>query len=349
MKQAYTILSTLLLAFLLTVPTFAQEATQAVEPVPTQETVATEVAAPAVSVPATNTVMDWMQFVIDNGLHWYLFAFITVLFVGNLVPQSELAARRESAKKTDTPVDDTLIMLLELMQSIKGSLPVQPTTTVTTGNGTDTTITVSQPPPVIYTSQPPVGNTGTSTMDMSTPSYNPTIPIKENKYLAPYETRLDFPQGRQVHVPVNMGYVYECRDLSGKEFPHPNVNINTAYGARFDVGFIAGSWGFSYLTTLVKGVEYRVSVDYSAEVTGDKIGTLADWLWWELHLDNKPTDHINKGISNGARNVAEWTITGTGLPVIVTPRIRAAWASSGSNSAIVWHNLTIEPVETLVG
>lgn len=266
---------------------------------------------------------------------------LAVRMLGNSVPQSAIegimnrvidTALIEVKRMTDaTPnkVDDGFVNALIERQKANATGAIVPATP-TLPAPTPPTVTISE-----YPQQPVV----------TTPPYNPAIPIKENKYLAPYENRLDFPQGRQVHVPVNMGYVFECRDLSGKEYPHPNVNINTAYGARFDVGFIAGSWGLSYLTTFVKGVEYKVAVDYSAEVTGDKISTLSDWLWWELDLDNKPTDHVNKGISNGARNVAEWTVIGTGEPVIVTPRIRAAWASASNNSAVIWHNLTITPVE----
>jgi hypothetical protein len=348
MKTRNLIAAILLSLLLMAPPVIAQEATQAADATPTMEAAATETPLP-VAEPATDiqfTVAALIEFFTNNLpiIFMGIALVMSIKQVGKPQTQAEYDAEqkaivlaREEVKKTKSLLDDLLVEGRYIVNEMRGIAQTPPTLP-------------APQPPVIDISHPPVGNTGTSTMDMSTPSYNPTIPIKENKYLAPYETRLDFPQGRQVHVPVNMGYVYELKNLAkDTEYPHPNVNVNQAYGARFDVAFIAGSWGFSYLSTLVKGVEYKVSVDYSAEITGKEISHLSDWLWWELDLDNKPSGLPNVGISNGARHLAEWTITGTGLPVVVTPRIRAAWASSGSNSAIVWHNLTITPVETLAG
>ena len=350
MKQTYTILSTLLLAFLLSVPTFAQEATQAAEPVPTVETVA-----PSVPTPVSEPITDngFFTALFNSDVIWQVITVIAMLLLFRSVPQSTIDKLKAEAAKTDNPADDIGAKILEFLNANPSLIPDlfkrdTGTTTVTTGNGTDTTITVSQPPVVMYPA--PVGNTGTSTTDVSTPPFvpMPETPREEIKYLHPYETRLDF-GSRQVHVPVNMAYVFENKNGAGQDYPHPNVNINAAYGARFDIAFIAGSWGFTYLTGLAKNVQYKVIVDYSAEVTGKHLDSLPEWLWWELEVSSngKPglKTGVNQAIMNGAAHTAEWGITGTGEPVFLTPRIRALWASALDNSAINWHSLRVVPVD----
>lgn len=83
-----------------------------------------------------NTPLDWLQFVIENNLHWYLFAILSVIVAGNLVPQSVLEKKREEARQTETPWDDRLVALLEASQMIKQFLETQkPTTSATTSSG----------------------------------------------------------------------------------------------------------------------------------------------------------------------------------------------------------------------
>ncbi len=281
-------------------------------------TLETDVGVEQPPIAAGNTMLDWLQFAIDNELHWYLFAFITVIFVGNLVPQSEMQKRRESARQTETPVDDAFWTFLDMVQAFKRSMPA--------------TVPALPIPPA-------------NTPSANFPSVlNPSKPIGTTKYLAPYEMRLDMPEGRQIHVPVNMAYYFSNKDGIGKEYPHPNVNVNNAYGARFDIAHIAGEWGFTLMFTPDKDVKYKVTVDYSAQVTGQTVSTLSDWLWWTLLLDHAPGGN-NIGISNGARHEASWVIEGTGVPMMITPCIHAQWASAGDTSVIEWHNLTITPIE----
>lgn len=264
---------------------------------------------------------------------------LAVRMLGNSVPQSAIegimnrvidAALAEAKRMTDaTPnkVDDGFVNAL--IERQKANAAPQPTLPAPT----QPTVTVSDAP----------------TVTISTPPFSPVpeIPREEIKYLHPYETRLDF-GSRQVHVPVNMAYVFENKNGAGQDYPHPNVNVNAAYGARFDIAFIAGSWGLTYLTTLAKNVQYKVIVDYSAEVTGKHLDTLPEWLWWELEVstNGKPglKTGVNQAIMNGAAHTAEWGITGTGEPVFLTPRIRALWASALDNSAINWHSLRVVPV-----
>lgn len=148
---------------------------------------------------------------------------------------------------------------------------------------------------------------------------------------------------RVIYVPINTAASFENRDGAGKEYPYPSVNVNGAYGVRYDIAHIAGAWGWTILETLVRDVQYRVTLEYSAEVHGDKKDSLSDWLWHELIVGDLATG-VNQGVSNGARHTAQWSMTGTGLPVMITPRLRAQWASAGDMSNICWHQLTIEPV-----
>jgi hypothetical protein len=364
MNKLYTAIATLLLAFLLSVPVLAQEATQAVESVPTVETVATEVAAPPVtSEPATdihNAVDDVIEFFTNNLpiIFMGIALVMSIKQVGKPQTQAEydaekkaIAIDREEVKKTKTMLDDLMVegrYIVNEMRGIAQTPATQPTTTVTTGNGTDTTITVSQPPPVIYPSQPPVGNTGTSTTDVSTP---PFVPMPE----APHTITRNFGvtdssfektvngTRRVIHTPVNTSPLFSTLDAAGKEYPYPSVNVNSAYGVQFDIAYTAGAWGFTILETLVNGAAYKVRLDYTAQITGDKVDSLAEWLSHELDVNGKVTG-VSQGVMNGV-SYAEWGITGGHLPVMITPRIRCNWASAGSESKISWQRLTITPVD----
>lgn len=66
-----------------------------------------------------SSLLDFMTFVIENDLHWYIFALIGLLVAGNLVPAAEIERRRERAKLTETPVDDAMVNMLEAVQMIK--------------------------------------------------------------------------------------------------------------------------------------------------------------------------------------------------------------------------------------
>jgi hypothetical protein len=361
------LIATLLLAFLLSVPVFAQEATQAVEPTPTVETVATEVTAPVASEPTAdihNAVDDVIEFFTNNLpiIFMGIALVMSVRQVGKPQTQAEydaekkaIASDRESVKKTETKLDDVMVEARNILNEMRGIAQTpsqQPTTTVTTGNDGDTTVTVSQPPPVIYPSQPPVGNTGTSTTDVSTP---PFVPMPEVPHTitrnfgvtdSSFEKTVNGTR-RVIHVPVNTSPLFSTLDAAGKEYPYPSVNVNSAYGVQFDIAYTAGAWGFTIMETLVNSVAYKVRLDYTAQITGDKKDSLSEWLSHELDVNGKVTG-VSQGIMNGV-SYAEWGITGSGFPVMLTPRIRCNWASAKDESKISWHNLTITPVDALVG
>jgi hypothetical protein len=294
-----------------------------------------------------------IQAILGSDLIWQIIAVIAMLLLFRSVPQGTIDKLKTEAAKTDTPVDDFGAKLLEFLNANPSLIPDffkrdTGTTTVTTGNGTDTTITVSQPPPVIYPSIPPVGNTGTSTTDVSTP---PFVPMPEVPHTitrnfgvtdSSFEKTVNGTR-RVIHTPVNTSPLFSTLDAAGKEFPYPSVNVNSAYGVQFDISWIAGAWGFTIMETLVDKVAYKVRLDYTAQVTGAKVDNLAEWLSHELDVNGKVSG-VSQGIMNGV-SYAEWGITGSGFPVMLTPRIRCNWASAGEESKVSWQRLTITPVD----
>jgi hypothetical protein len=148
---------------------------------------------------------------------------------------------------------------------------------------------------------------------------------------------------RVIHTPVNTSPLFSTLDAAGKEYPYPSVNVNSAYGVQFDIAYTAGAWGFTIMETLVDKVAYKVRLDYTAQVTGDKVDSLAEWLSHELDVNGKVTG-VSQGIMNGV-SYAEWGITGSGFPVMLTPRIRCNWASARDESKISWQRFTITPVD----
>jgi hypothetical protein len=203
-------------------------------------------------------------------------------------------------------------------------------------------------PPVVTVSHPPVGNTGTSTTDVSTP---PFVPMPEVPHTivrnfgvtdSSFEKTVNGTR-RVIHSPVNTSPLFSNQDAAGKEYPYPSVNVNSAYGVQFDISWIAGAWGFTILETLVSGTAYKVRLDYTAQVTGAKVDSLAEWLSHELDVNGKVTG-VSQGVMNGV-SYAEWGITGGHLPLMITPRLRCLWALGQDESKVSWQRLTITPVD----
>ncbi len=344
MKRTYTFLATLLLAFLLTVPTFAQEATQAVDATPTAEAVATEVAPP--SEPVSDG--GFFAALFSSDIVWQILIALAMLLLFRSVPKETLDKLEKRATETESTADDMAIKVLRWLNANKELLPAilpetpQPTITVTappsptytTSGGQETTITVSQPPVTVYPTPPtetPVAIVRTfGTFDPALTSTHKFV-NKDGK-----ETL------RVVFNPVNTSPLFSNQNAAGTEYPYPSVNVNPAYGVQFDVSWIAGAWGFTVMETLVANVAYKVRLEYTAQITGDKVSSLPEWLWHELDVNGKVTG-VNQGISNGV-SYAEWGITGAGTPVMITPRIHCMWASAGDTSAIEWQRLSITPV-----
>jgi hypothetical protein len=299
---------------------------------------------------------ELLQNLLSSDIVWQILIALAMLLLFRSVPKETLDKLEKRATETESNADDMAIKVLRWLNANKELLPTlipdTGTTTVTTGNGTDTTITVSQPPPVIYPSTPNVGNTGTSTTDVSTP---PFVPLPEVPHTitrnfgvtdSSFEKTVNGTR-RVIHTPVNTSPLFSTLDAAGKEYPYPSVNVNSAYGVQFDIAYTAGAWGFTIMETLVNSVAYKVRLDYTAQITGDKKDSLSEWLSHELDVNGKVTG-VSQGIMNGV-SYAEWGITGSGFPVMLTPRIRCNWASAKDESKISWHNLTITPVDALVG
>jgi len=136
MKRMIRTLAVMWLMLLLVMPVVAQE--------PAPDIIPTAEAAVAIEEPTEtegNSVLDWMRFIIENDLHWYIFALIGLLVAGNLVPESVIKERKAEAKKTETPVDDGMVALLEAAQMIKQFLA-----------GTNTALTPNPVPAAVGTS-----------------------------------------------------------------------------------------------------------------------------------------------------------------------------------------------------
>jgi hypothetical protein len=293
---------------------------------------------------------ELLQNLLSSDIVWQILIALAMLLLFRSVPKETLDKLEKRAIETESNADDMAIKVLRWLNANKELLPTlipdTGTTTVTTGNGTDTTITVSQPPVVMYPA--PVGNTGTSTTDVSTP---PFVPLPEVPHTivrnfgvtdSSFEKTVNGTR-RVIHTPVNTSPLFSTLDAAGKEYPYPSVNVNSAYGVQFDISWIAGAWGFTILETLVSGTAYKVRFDYTAQVTGAKVDSLSEWLSHELDVNGKVTG-VSQGVMNGV-SYAEWGITGGHLPLMITPRLRCLWALGQDESKISWQRLTITPVD----
>lgn len=303
---------------------------------------------------------ELLQNLLQSDLVWQILIALAMLLLFRSVPKETLDKLEKRATETESTADDMAIKVLRWLNANKEILPTlipetpaptvpQPSVVIydnpnPTSSNTDTTITVSQPP---------VGNTGSGNMDVSTPPFNPAIPITDTWIFSTTEKSFEHtfhdPETgklvrRVIHVPLNTSPVFQNENGAGKQYPYPSVNVKPSEGVRFDIGWIAGTWGFSVLWTGVPNQRYEAILDYSAAVTGDKKDNLNSWLWHVLEV-NGLTTGTPQGISNGARHTVKWGITGTGIPAMITPRICELWASAADNSFVSWHSLKIVPVE----
>jgi hypothetical protein len=360
MKRTYVFLATLLLAFLLSVPTFAQEATQVVEPVPTVETVATEVPAP-VSVPIVqpSDMITWAYIVIAAiGVIGFTYILqLAVRMLGNSVPQSAiegimnrvvdatLAEAKRMADVSQNKIDDGIVNALIARQKAN-ALP-QPT--------------VSAQPPVIYNaptlpapdapvidfSHPPVGNTGTSTMDLSTPPFNPAIPTAD--FMDTFGKRGDNSYtwnsaghpAAVIEIPDGYNYHLDPFDANKNQYPYKAVNTNAEYGTRLNVAFTAGRYTFVRTKHVQLGIgRHEIALSYVADVKDTEGGQpMHNWLWTEAKIDGQPviagTGTVNhRALQNGA-HTATWVFDNlTPRTVSLSFEVVVHWASAQGNSTI---------------
>jgi hypothetical protein len=363
MNKLYTAIAILLSLIFFASPVFAQEATQAVESTPTVEA-ATEVVAP-VSEPATD-VHTWVDDTVEffaNNLP-IIFMGITLIGLAFKVkePQSseqyeserrEIERQRVEVKKTETKVDDALIEFRYLLNEFRGiaqtPAPTQPTTTVTTGNGTDTTITVSQPPPVIYPSAPNVGNTGTSTTDVSTPPFVPMPIFETTDFMDTFGKRGNNSYTWQqtghpnavIEIPDGYDYRRHNKDAAGVEYPYRAVETNDKYGTRLNVASNASVHQFIRTQSVQLGIgRHEIALSYVADVKDTEGGQpMHNWLWTEAYIDGQPVvagleNSNHRALQNGA-HVATWVLDNlTPRTVSLSFNVVVHWASAKGNSTI---------------
>jgi hypothetical protein len=339
------LIATLLLAFLLSVPVFAQEATQASEPTPTVETIATEVAAPVSEVPADN---DFFVALFNSDIVWQIITIVAMFLLARSVPQSAIDKLKTDAAKTDTPVDDLGARLLELLNKNPSLIPdffkrdTQPTTTVTTGNGTDTTITVSQPN---------VGNTGSGVMDVSTPPVTvypatPTTAFTDtfgkrgnNGYTWHEEGHAD------AVIEIPDGYDYRLDNHNGNRDwqPYKAVNTNEQYGTRLNITQVAGQHQFIRKQRVQLGVgAHEIVLSYVADVKHDENQhPMYNWIWSEAFIDGQPVivgigDVNHRALQNGV-HTATWLFDNrVAREVTLSFTVTVHWAQAQGDS---WINL----------
>lgn len=265
---------------------------------------------------------DLLQNLINSDLIWQILIALAMLLLFHSVPKETLDKLERRADETETPLDDMAIRVLRWLNANKDILP-----TLLPETGLPAPVAPPQAP------APDV------------PPFVADIPHEIVRIFGTTDSSLErIANGtrRVIHVPSNTSPHLENKNAAGVEYPYPSVNINPAYGVQFDIAYIAGVWGFTLMETLVNASAYKVRLEYSAQVTGDKKATISEWLWHELAIDGNITG-ANQGISNGV-SYAEWDIRGTGLPMMMTPRIRCQWASASDESKISWQRLTITPV-----
>ena len=338
MKRTYTILSTLLLALLFAAPVFAQEAT---EPVPTQETVATEVAAPPAIEPVTDN--GFFAALFSSDIVWQILIALAMLLLFRSVPKETLDKLEKRATETDSTADDMAIKVLRWLNANKELLPdilpstpptiaaPQPTTTVTTGGGQDTTITVSQPPVTVY----------------PTPSISPAIQTTE--FVDTFGKRGDnsytwnMPNHAPAVIEIPDGYDYHLhnKDGSGKDYPYKAVNTNNEYGTRLNVAFTAGIHQFFKQDTVQLGVgRHELALSYAADVKQAESGEpMHNWLWVAAYVDGQPVvtglGNVNhRALENGA-HVATWVFDNlTPRTVALSFHVVVHWGSALGDSTI---------------
>jgi hypothetical protein len=302
---------------------FAQDETPTVE-VPGIVTPVPDVAVEQPPTTQVNTVLDWLQFVIDNNLHWYLFAFITVIFVGNLVPQSEMDQRREYARQTPTPIDDAFWTLLDIVQSLKGGLQVMPNP----NPGVPIPTIPKRPTLPAETDD----NIVVGFMDIFG-----VMGLKQTwKQSGHPDAVIEIPAGYN-HTPVYL-------DGGGTPYPAKAIETNDKYGTRLNIAHIGSIHRFTRQSRPVaaKGKNI-ITLEYEAEVN-DATGRDPhyNWLWLNCYVNGKEvvsaqregdtTHHI--ATQNGLQQASWYYDSDKAEPVEVAFEVVIHWALAGNMSHI---------------
>lgn len=331
MKRNCVLLLLLIALVIWTAPTFAQGDSPP-DPTPTIEVIATEVEQPEVPEnPSANigtTLFQWFQFALENQFHWYIFAIISVIVAGNLVPQEEVKRRREQSRQTETPVDDVLFAILEIVQSLKSN--------------------ISTPPAPLPDGQPPTSKPVTLPRGIPL-NRNYTLDAIGDNRLAFYEETHD---GRKLAIPHGYRYRGQPGMIGTSRSPHPDIFYKHALGFEASIAYKAGRFGYSFTIpdNFVLGARQRFAIivgyeaNYAPMVGTDGNPTL--YLEGTLEASTLPTVMLPKQVVIDGQGEAQWVLqTADEIRNLnVTVGMYIPWAVIGDNSTLVIKSIKFIPV-----